>query len=760
MGFSEILDQKDIELIQSEIDVLNTVKLELVQQVSAISENKLGEASQMKIGKAETKDEWSALYEQLNTFNAISIHKGKQPLPDPRSPYFAHIVLQEKDKVRDVLIGYGTLVGTKTVYPIVDWRKSPVAKLFFEVAQGENFVQQLPKRVAKGTVALRRVVNIRNSEIFSIMSPTFNYFIGEDKLWTKEAANRVDVLHGGQGKAIRSIDIRLARHKLSQPELLALLDKDQFEAMNIKSNQSLLVLGGAGSGKTTVALYRLAVLVADGLKKEAALVIVPNQGLVNLCRNILRSMHLHKVTVNTYDQWISTIGWKTFRGIPKTLCAVTPDEVIRIKRHVHFSKVLDLFIEEQYSYFKNKIIDIYPKFRIQLESVEWDVAKPLILWLDMSFECLVNRLPARSKNVLGNHFNAIRKEILNFSNSRISLLTNEGIISKISQFDSSISSYAVTKFLKHSREQFFERYSRVDVDKDSGRHLALDGVDESEYIDTTVYRTIDVEDFPILYYLLFRITGKAVVPGKETPDKYQHILLDEAQELSLLEVKTLGHLLSKDGSVTIAGDALQHTSAESSFDSWQEVLSWMGITNASTHRLTTNYRSTRQVAELATHVLGPLATFVPKSTKDGSAVVFDRFYGFGQSVAILTESLRKTLVNEPDASIAIICRTEKTAENIYSATSFLEDARLVLDGEFSFDPGIDITTVEQVKGLEFDYVVIPDADSHVYKDDPVCRRHLHVAVTRAVYQLWVFSTATPSVLIRNFNPAMNSRLEE
>ena len=76
--FAENLSDEDKLLIKEELDILDSVKSELVDQVSAIAEGKLGEASSVKIGIAETKDEWGALYEQLNTFNALAKQKGKK----------------------------------------------------------------------------------------------------------------------------------------------------------------------------------------------------------------------------------------------------------------------------------------------------------------------------------------------------------------------------------------------------------------------------------------------------------------------------------------------------------------------------------------------------------------------------------------------------------------------------------------------------------------------------------------------------------
>ena len=103
------------------------------------------------------------------------------------------------------------------------------------------------------------------------------------------------------------------------------------------------------------------------------------------------------------------------------------------------------------------------------------------------------------------------------------------------------------------------------------------------------------------------------------------------------------------------------------------------------------------------------------------------------------------------ASVAIICKKISTANSIYNAIKDLPKVRLVLDGEFDFSPGVDVTLAGQVKGLEFDYVIVPDASSHIYNDTDEDRRLLHVASTRAIHQLWVVSVVKPSPILGFLN---------
>ena len=85
--------------------------------------------------------------------------------------------------------------------------------------------------------------------------------------------------------------------------------------------------------------------------------------------------------------------------------------------------------------------------------------------------------------------------------------------------------------------------------------------------------------------------------------------------------------------------------------------------------------------------------------------------------------------------------------------------RRVARHEFTFAPGVDVTDVLQVKGLEFDYVVILDATQNAYPDTTEARHLLHIAITRCAHQLWLLAAGTPSPLvprhhfIKEFSPA-------
>ena len=113
-------------------------------------------------------------------------------------------------------------------------------------------------------------------------------------------------------------------------------------------------------------------------------------------------------------------------------------------------------------------------------------------------------------------------------------------------------------------------------------------------------------------------------------------------------------------------------------------------------------------------------------------------------------ALRDLVRDEPHASIAVLTPDPSVSRTMYSGLcrSEIKNLRHITNSDFLFEPGIDVTEVEQVKGLEFDYVIVVEANAGYYPDTDLARRILHVACTRALHQLWITSVGTPSPIIR------------
>jgi hypothetical protein len=196
--------------------------------------------------------------------------------------------------------------------------------------------------------------------------------------------------------------------------------------------------------------------------------------------------------------------------------------------------------------------------------------------------------------------------------------------------------------------------------------------------------------------------------------------------------------------VTLAGDEAQQTS--SCFAGWRRVIEALGVGEPRFCRLGVSYRCPWPVTELARAVLGGLGGAPALAAREGPPVGFFSFPGEAPAQLFLGSALRDLLAAEPRASVAVVAREAREARRVHEGLAPQVEARLVLDGEFSFDPGVDVTDAASIKGLEFDYVIVPDAVAASYPATDESRRQLHVVVTRASYQLWGLASGPPSPL--------------
>ncbi|MED5515871.1 MAG: 3'-5' exonuclease, partial [SAR324 cluster bacterium] len=211
-------------------------------------------------------------------------------------------------------------------------------------------------------------------------------------------------------------------------------------------------------------------------------------------------------------------------------------------------------------------------------------------------------------------------------------------------------------------------------------------------------------------------------------------------------------------SVTLAGDLDQRIMIGRKNKTWEESLSYLTLPDGSKPDVTTlsplkiGYRSTDEIMTAAKKVIGEHSVnTIWHSTRQGAPVNVFRFQESGAMVAFLADTLQDLCVREPLASIAVLTRTNEAALKLYEGLqrTDLANMRIIRDQEFSFTPGIDVTDISQTKGLEFDTVIIADADASTYGPDILSRQLLYVGLTRAAHQLWLIHCGNPSKLIND-----------
>lgn len=614
-------------------------------------------------------------------------------LPSAGAPYLAHLRVKEHaappggPRVKDYLLGHVSHIDPSRDVRIVDWRIAPVAQIFYRYREGDEYEETFPGRVVEGVIEARRIVVIERGELVQIVSDELVLTRDRDGVWQSGEVSSAWLEPGGAGVAARPGILGVGVGRDDRPGsagVTALLDATQFAAISAPAEEPLLVIGSAGSGKTTVALHRLARIAAQEPSRfplSQVKVVVPEEGLARLARRLLAPVTAGagEVAVETLDAWAYALACRVFGGAPPKICVDPPALVSSLKRHPALFRAL----ERRFARLDPKATTLR-RLRRRLTT----------LFTDRAF---LAGVVADSRGTLPEP--------------------------------------AVEDTVRHTMlqlaEPLEEQLAAIVVPE---MRAAIDGRPIWEATPDELAGTLDAEDLPILLFL------RAWRAGLDVPS-VAHLVLDEAEDLSLFELFVFAELLGEQRSVTLAGDEAQQTS--SSFAGWEASLATLRAQGAATCRLAVSYRCPRPIAELARGVLGALAPDEPaRAARDGAPVGRFHFPDDGQAQLFINRALRELVEREPRASIAVIAREPDAARKIGA----LLESRLVLRGEFTFEPGVDVTDVDNAKGLEFDYVIVPDASAEAYPATDEARRRLHVAVTRAAHQLWIVSSGVPSPL--------------
>jgi len=260
---------------------------------------------------------------------------------------------------------------------------------------------------------------------------------------------------------------------------------------------------------------------------------------------------------------------------------------------------------------------------------------------------------------------------------------------------------------------------------------------------------LDHEDDAILLRLHQVLRGPLEVQRGQHL-RYDHLMVDEAQDLAPIELAVLIGATGKRRSVTLAGDVAQRVMEHREHAGWTDVLTALSLAHVGVSPLQVSYRSTQQIMQVARDILGPLAPDEPLAApRAGAPVAHLRFGDMGAAATWLAPALTDLVAREPTANVALLAADLTVARDWYEVLerSQVPNLSLVDEQDFSFAPGIEITDIRSSKGLEFDYVVILAADARHFPAQDAARHLLHVGATRAAHQLWFVSTGVPSPLI-------------
>jgi DNA helicase-2/ATP-dependent DNA helicase PcrA len=671
-----------------------------------------------------------ALVQQMERLSGIAARRAENVVEpvDPRSPYFGHLRLLEKERgERDVLIGKTTHVDNRAGVRIVDWRHAPVSQIYYRYDEGTEYEETFGERDVEGEVLLRRTLTIDDGELLRVSAPQGTFVRGDTSRAWRAIAQQATELSGGQGTAVRPADMKGAlgvgitfasREDRHLPEIAALLDPRQFELISRPDSGIVVIQGGAGSGKTTIGIHRMAFLNFNARHRFAAekmLIIVGSPGLRAYIGEILPALGLHHVVIETFREWVSSVRQRAFPWLEAPVEEGTPSVVTRLKTH---PVMLRLLAARAAEYAQD------PRARRDAHGV-------LHFWADLltDLDRIVAAFAAAPDPELGpDQLKRAWRWCADRCPAVLDLDPGDRTERKAAMAD-----------------------EPAEEDDEDGMGADARAVGNDEHA------TLDPEDDALLVRAYQLLRGE-LKKGKQ-PLLYEHLFVDEAQDLAPIDLACLLDVVAKHKvshapvplpSVTLAGDTAQRLTMDSGFRSFREVLTDLGLSGVDVEPLRIAYRSTREVLAVAREILGPLADPTPPiAPRTGAPVEHHHFPSQGAAVAFLADAIRPLMAREPRATVAILARHPEQADVYYEALRMAEVPRLrrIRHFEFAFRPGVEVTEVRQVKGLEYDYVVLVDVNASTYGTDDESRHLLHIGATRAAHQLWLVSTAQPSLLI-------------
>ncbi len=247
---------------------------------------------------------------------------------------------------RDVLIGRATFVDPARRIQIVDWRHAPVSELYYRYSEGSDYDERFGDRDVEGEILARRTLTIEDGRLERIATADTVWF-KEGGEWRQMPAETPE-LAGGQGTATRPTSLhdprgvlggtggraqRIDRHL---PEISALMDPRQFELVTTPQSKVVVIQGGAGSGKTTIGLHRMAYLAYAHPNRYPArrmLVVTYGSALAAYISQVLPALGVEGVKVVTFQAWAERQLHKSLPTLSAQVVDDAPPSVLRAKSH-------------------------------------------------------------------------------------------------------------------------------------------------------------------------------------------------------------------------------------------------------------------------------------------------------------------------------------------------------------------------------------------------------------------------------------------
>jgi DNA helicase-2/ATP-dependent DNA helicase PcrA len=598
----------------------------------------------------------------------------------PKSPYFGHLMLREERREREVLIGKGSAVDRRLPANIIDWRNAPISRLFYDYEEGEQYCEEIAGREREGEVTARRTLDIRGGVLQGVET--------RELVARKRAGNAWEVKRRADQVLERS-DVRDDPPDHALPDIVALITRDQFGVMTRPESGVVVLRGQAGSGKTTVALHRIAFLRyqdPERFRLDRVLVVMFNKALQTYIRKALSDLEISGVQVATFHAWASRM--LQAGGLSVRFRGGAPRESVALKQH----PAIELLLAAQVRTLGSRLEAWLPV--PEGSRAAWQATEGSGLSRINAF--FHNRTP-EERAELGPLRDRVWRRLRDHPRDLNAMLDDLDL------------ARSVLPTSLHAQLPVAARHLRTRRDE---------GV-------------FDFDDAALLLRIGQLVSAQVAHLDLPWVHRLAHIVVDEVQDLAAPAIRVLLDAADRGRSVTLAGDPAQTLYGAGGFGL---LTGGAGQVDSALEldTLPVGHRSTRPIMALALRASGRQDPDLLALTRPGHAVCWLR--GDQAGAAAVAGEIGAFLGRRPNALVAVLCHTRAAADTwTEQLAPLLPNVRRGHRDTFAFEPGTVVSNVHQVKGLEFDGVVLIEPGSYRERD----RNLLHVAITRAADRLWV-----------------------
>lgn len=596
------------------------------------------------------------------------------------SPYFGRVdfCYDGEDASEVYYIGIGNLAKNRAEHPCVfDWR-APVSGLFYDYDKGRAQFEA-PAGILKGEITKKKQYKIKNGKIVYILENEMNI---DDDVLQQALSEHADA---------------------SLKSIVTTIQKEQNKIIRDQRHRILAVQGCAGSGKTSVALHRIAYLLYHNRKNLDAsqvLILSPNSIFADYISRILPELGEENICEMTLDDFV-------YHSLKEY--GEAEDRYDEIEKILHEKEPEEYFLVNSLKPSTKEAA--YKQTRAYIEELNAFI-------LELEWELV---------ELKDFHYKNMRLKASELSDLFYEKFSETPILSRMEKIGEYLIDAEETLRNKNIKEeekqeildQFYRMYETTNLLEIYNHFLEKSG---REPMDTSdgILRYEDV--YPLLYL-------KYAVSEVQKRRSVKHLVIDEMQDYTYLQYVLIDRLF--DCPMTILGDKVQ-TMAEKR----QDVLDYLPkIFGKNVHcvYLDKSYRSTSEIMDFANRLLGEQGMQTIERHGEEPVVFYAKTNE--DMYAKLAEDLEKETTAE---TTAILCLTAEHAENIckeLKKRAVKTELTLLKKDSMRFQKGISVMPFYLAKGLEFDSVFVPDLQDYTL---PLHRQALYINVTRALHMLRLY----------------------